>query len=191
VKKLLFLYKEDIIDFSVETGGIDHWDGVQDGNILMTDEGPWFYNLLNETEMLKTAMQTIPVPFPHTNGPASIIGGEHLVILKGSQNSDEAWTFIKWMSQKKSQLIMSREGLIPSNIEAAKALNLQHDSFVFPYLKGLQSSFSRPPVKNWSRIDEVYTQYLNKIFLGDLTIEDGLDLAAEEIDKLLDENKGG
>jgi multiple sugar transport system substrate-binding protein len=190
VEKLFFLYKEKIIDFSMETGGVDNWEDVQNGNILMTDEGPWFYNLLNKTELRSALKRTIPVPFPHKNGPASIIGGENLVILKGSKHPDEAWTFVKWMSGKEPQLIMSRTGLFPTNIEAVKALKVNRDSFIYPYFTGLDSAFHRPPVKNWSRIDEVYTNYLNKIFIGDFTVRDGLDRAAVEIDKLLDDNGG-
>ncbi|HTG68050.1 MAG TPA: extracellular solute-binding protein [Candidatus Udaeobacter sp.] len=185
MERLLVLYKENIIDFSVVTGGGDNWDNVQNGDILMMDEGPWFYSILNEQELNRALKLTIPIPFPHGNGPASIIGGEDLVIPKGSKHPNEAWAFMKWMSGKEAQLIMSRTGLIPTNVDAAKALKVSEDSFIYPYVEALDSSFVRPPVKNWSKIDEVYTHYSEKIFRGEISVKDGLNRAAAEIDKLL------
>ncbi|MGG3622277.1 extracellular solute-binding protein [Bacillus gobiensis] len=188
VEQLLLLYKEKLLVFSLETGGFDNWEGVKDGNILMTDEGPWFYNLLNQTELKRSRNQTNSAQFPQVKRTASIKGGENLVILKGSQKPDEAWTFIKWMSGKEPQLIMSRTGLIPANKKAFHALEVDRNSYVYPYLESLDSAFSRPPVKNWSRIDELYTEYMRKIFQGEMSVKDGLDRVASEIDKLLDDN---
>lgn len=185
VEKLLILYKEKILNFSVETGGIDNWAGVQSGNVIMTDEGPWFYNKMKETELSNAMKLTIPVPFPLGSGPGPIVGGEHLVILKGSKVPNEAWTFVKWMSGKDPQLIMSRTGLLPANLDSVKSLRVSPDSFVYPYLTVLNSTFRYPPVKNWNQIDEVYTLYLHEIFSGEVSVKDGLDRAAAEIDGLL------
>ena len=186
VEQLLLLYKEKIIDFSVVTGGGDNWDGVKEGNILLTDEGPWFYSTLNAEELNKALKLTIPVPFPGNNGPASMVSGEHLVIPNGSKHPDEAWTFLKWMSGKEPQLIMSQTGLVPSNVDAAEALKVSRESFVYPYLEAMDAAFLRvPPVKNWDEVDEVYTRYLKKIFLGEIIVKNGLDRAAAEIDRLL------
>lgn len=183
VEQLAALYKEKLIDLSA--GGGDNWKGVRNGNVLMTNEGPWFYSLLDKPELDKALKLTIPAPFPHAYGPSSIISGEHLVIMKGSKRPNEAWLFMKWMAGKEAQLVMSRTGLIPANMEAAKALTVNRDSFIYPYVKALDHGFLRPPVKNWGKIDEVYSRYLRKILTGELSVKDGLDRAAAEIDLLL------
>ena len=92
---------------------------------------------------------------------------------------------MKWMTGKEAQLVMSRTGLIPTNLEAAKEMNVSGGSYISAYAEGLNSAFLRPPVKNWDKIDEVYTHYLQKIFSGELSVKDGLDRAAAEIDRLL------
>lgn len=191
VEQLIALYKEKIIDLSVVTGGGDNWGGVQNGNILMTDEGPWFYSILNDVEMDQALKLTMPVPFPNGNGPSSIISGENMVIMRGSKQRNEAWAFMKWMTSKEAQLTMSRTGLIPTNVDAEKELTVNKDSFIYPYIVALDHAFLRPPVKNWSKINEVYTLYLRKIFLGELPVKDGLDRAAVEIDILLAESDSG
>lgn len=185
VEELLLLSKEKIIHFSVVTGGGDNWAGVQDGNILMMDEGPWFYSILNDTELSRALNRTIPVPFPRGNGLGSIVSGEHLVILKGSRLPDESWAFLKFMSGKEPQLVMSRTGMIPTNVEAFDALEIGRDSYIHPYQQAMKAAHPLPPVKNWSKIDETYTRYLQEIFLGQWTVKGGLDRAASEIDSLL------
>ncbi|MOA28555.1 hypothetical protein D3C78_1495070 [compost metagenome] len=108
--------------------------------------------------------------------------------MKGSKHPAEAWAFMKWMTGKEAQLIMARAGLIPTNKEAVKALSLDKDFYLYPYVEAMDDTFLRPTVKNWSRIDEVYTLYLYKIFMGELPVKVGLDRAAAEIDKLLEDS---
>ncbi|MNO31302.1 Multiple sugar-binding protein precursor [compost metagenome] len=185
VEKLTGLYKENLIHFSALTLNDDNWSGVRNGSILITDEAPWFYSLLKDSEIKHALNQTLPVPFPMGNGPSSIIGGENLVIMKGSKHPAEAWAFMEWMTGKEAQLIMARAGLIPANTEAAKAMPVSRDSYLYPYVDAMDHSFLRPPVKNWSKIEKVYIEYLHKIFLGECSVRDGLNRAAAEIDKLL------
>ncbi len=186
VEQLTALYRENLIDLPEKAGDGENLEGVKAGNILMTDDGPWFYSLLNKTELDRALKRTIPVPFPQGNGSASIIGGENLVIMKGSKHPNEAWTFMKWMTGKEAQLIMAQTGLIPTNLEAAKAFKVTpNSSYLNPFKEPAENSFQWPPVKNWSKIDEVYTNYLNRIFAGELSAKDGLDRAAAEIDMLL------
>ncbi|WP_340007054.1 extracellular solute-binding protein [Paenibacillus sp. FSL K6-0276] len=188
VEKLVGLYKEDLIHLSTVTLNGDNWREVRNGNMILTDEAPWFYRLLKDSEIKQALQQTVPVPFPKGNGPSSIIGGENLVIMKGSKHPAEAWAFMKWMTGKEAQLTMARAGLIPTNKEAVKALSLDKDFYLYPYVEAMDDTFLRPTVKNWSRIDEVYTLYLHKIFMGELPVKVGLDRAAAEIDKLLEDS---
>ncbi|MNF16953.1 hypothetical protein D3C80_2202190 [compost metagenome] len=62
---------------------------------------------------------------------------------------------------------------------------VSRDSYLYPYVDAMDHSFLRPPVKNWSKIEKVYIEYLHKIFLGECSVRDGLNRAAAEIDKLL------
>ncbi|QWU16771.1 multiple sugar transport system substrate-binding protein [Paenibacillus sophorae] len=185
VEKLADLYKDKLIHLSALTQDRDNWAGVRNGSMLLTDEAPWFFSLLKESDKRQALKQTLSVPFPKRNGTSSIIGGENLVIMKGSRHPVEAWVFMKWMTGLEGQLIMAKAGLIPTNKEAVKALNVSSHSYLYPYVEEVDDSFLRPPVKNWSKIDEMYTVYMNQIFLGHLSAREGLDRAAEEIDKLL------
>lgn len=186
VEELYSLYKDGLIDQSVINGGGDNWEGVKSGHILVTDEGPWFYSVLQGEELERATSSTIAVPFPPTYGPSSILGGEDLVILNGSKNPNQAWEFMKWMVSKEAQVAMSQTGIIPTNLEA-KEIKVKGESFIHPFAEALDHTFLRTPVKNWSRIDEVYTEYMSKIFQGELSVKDGLTEAAAKIDQLLEQ----
>ncbi|CAM4168059.1 extracellular solute-binding protein [Paenibacillus alkaliterrae] len=184
VEELVSLYNDKLIDRTVIKGGADNWEGVKTGNILMTDEGPWFYSVFQGGELERAVRSTIAVPFPAAYGPSSVLGGEDLVILRGSENPIQAWEFMKWMIRKDTQVAMSQTGLIPTNLEA-KEMKANRESFIHPYAVALDQTFLRPPVKAWSRIDEIYAVYMAKIFQGELSVEDGLTQAAGKIDQLL------
>lgn len=188
VELLFNLYKDGIIERSAINGGGNNWEGVRGGNVLMTDEGPWYYSILKGPELVTAIKLTSRTSFPEGTGTFSILGGENLVIMKRSKEPEAAWQFVKWMTAKEAQLMMAQTGLIPTNKEAAKALNVVKDSFIFPYVEALEHPFLRPPVKRWSKIDEIFTQYMRKIFQGDLTAREGLNRAAAEIDLLLTDN---
>jgi multiple sugar transport system substrate-binding protein len=187
VEQLTALYEENLIDLPQDTlGAEENWERIKSGNMLMTDDGPWFYGLLDESEFDRALKLTVPVPFPQNNGPASLIGGENLVIMKGSNRKAEAWTFMKWMTGKKAQLLLlEHTDLIPTNLAAAKASTIPRDSYLYPYREDAKNAILLPLVKNWSKIDGVYTEYMHKIFEGELSVKDGLDRAAAEIDSLL------
>jgi multiple sugar transport system substrate-binding protein len=186
VERLLSLYKEGTLENSILTGNGDIWDGVKSGNILMTDDGPWFYSVFYGEALDKAIQSTTRTPMPYDNGPASIIGGENLVIMKGSKQPEDAWIFVKWLTGVEAQLVMAQTGLIPSNMDAYKALTYQEGSYIQPYVEALDHAFVRPPLKNWTKIDEVYTRYMRNIFQGDLSVQEGLTRAATEIDGLLE-----
>jgi multiple sugar transport system substrate-binding protein len=188
VETLKALYKQNIIDLPEYTDEnfdqIENWDQVMDGNMLMIDEGPWFYYNVSDSELNRALKLTIPVPFPHNDNPASIIGGEHLVMMKGTKRKAEAWAFFKWMTGKEAQLIMTKSGMIPTNLEAAGTFKDMQDPYLSPY-SNTEHSFMWPKVNNWSKIEKVYTSSLSEIFMGNLSVKEGLDKAAAEIDKLL------
>lgn len=185
VEQLKALYQEKLLVLSTKSTTGELWPSVLDGDMLMTDDGPWFYSLLDKDELDQAQRLTIPVVFPHHNESSSIVGGENLVIMKGSKRQAEAWTFMKWMTSKEVQLVMSQTGLIPTNRAAAKSLSFDPNSYLYPYAKGISKRFLWAPVKNWAPIDEVYHSYMKRIIEGKLPVREGLDEAARQIDRLL------
>jgi multiple sugar transport system substrate-binding protein len=61
------------------------------------------------------------------------------------------------------------------------------------YIESIDRTFLRPPVPEWNEINSIYTEYFRLMFSAELSVEEGLKKAAEEIDELLvhreDENE--
>ncbi|PTX61328.1 carbohydrate ABC transporter substrate-binding protein (CUT1 family) [Melghirimyces profundicolus] len=189
VQTMLELFKNGNIDAHFLNEPIDQWNGVLQGQYFMIDEGPWFYSILLNDKQKSSLIHknTVAAPFPVNENKGSVIGGENLVIMKGTRHLQAAWTFIKWMSQTEVQEVMFRTGLIPTNKEAAHSYDQLDQPFIEPYVKGLEQAYLRPPVDNWSKIEKIYRDYLEKILAEEMGVEEGLNKAAKEIDPLLKE----
>lgn len=181
--KLINLYQEGHLNFAD-----DKWNGILDDKYLMIDEGPWFYSVNSNEQIELINESTVAVPFIEYRGRSGIIGGENLVISKGTDHKEEAWLFLKWMTTTEApQTYMAEAGLIPSN----KGIELSdfYDDYPYyqVYLDSLDRGVLRPPLPQWWEIEELYSYYTSRILSGELPIKEGLMEAAYKIDQILNE----
>jgi multiple sugar transport system substrate-binding protein len=171
-------------------GKIDLWrDVASSWKLLMIDEGPWYYSILMNSSDLKIDLlkATLPAPFPTDGEYGSIIGGESLVLTKGSRHKDEAWLFIRWMMRKETQRIMFKAGLIPTNMDAFNDYDagLKSDGYIGPYVEGLEKAFYPPSLPQWDKIGQLYDEAMEDIFVNERNVRDALNEAASAMDMLL------
>ncbi|MFC5528839.1 extracellular solute-binding protein [Cohnella yongneupensis] len=190
VKTLLQLYREGVLNPHLLDDKGDLWKDVySDSRMLMIDEGPWYYSiLLNSTNLDVDLMQaTVPVPFPSLGMYGSVIGGESLVMTKGTKVKEEAWMFIRWMMRKETQATMFKAGLIPTNAEALRAPNVAgaNNPYIEPYLNGLDKAFYRPAIPQWNDIELLYKDAMERIFVEGEDVKKALNEASSAIDALL------
>lgn len=190
VKKLLELHKKKRFAPHILSGNANTWQGVLDGAYFMIDDGPWFYSIHSDDYIKDINERTVAAPFPMSNGKRAILGGENMVISKGSRNPEAAWAFVKWLTEIRPQTYFAETGLIPSN----KNVDLSHFYGDKPYFKtyveSLEEVVVRPPVAHWGKIEEIYIDYFRLIFSETIGVEAGLKEAAEKIDNLLNEKEG-
>ncbi len=191
VQTMLDLYGEGILNPGMLDDSSDLWNDLyKDTNMLMIDEGPWYYSILLNTTTLKVDLleATVPAPFPANGQYGSIIGGESLVITKGTRYPDEAWTFVRFMLQKDTQqTIYDQTGLFPTNMEAfhGDQISLIGDRYMAPYVEGIERAFYRPPLPQWNKIERLYNEALKSIFVDGRDVREALDEAAASMDALL------
>ncbi|WP_199617349.1 extracellular solute-binding protein [Paenibacillus alkalitolerans] len=190
IETLVSLYRDGVINPHLLTGNGDLWTGVHSGRkLFMIDEGPWYYSILLNTKILKVDLlkATQAAPFPSGGVYGSIIGGESLVLTKGSRYKEEAWTFIRWMMRKETQSVMFKAGLIPTNMEAFQEYEIGRTDNVYidAFMKGVEDAFYRPPLPQWNEIERIYEGAMEDIFVGGRNIRETLDEASSKIDALL------
>jgi multiple sugar transport system substrate-binding protein len=189
LQKMVDLFDQKILNPNLLTGKSILWESVLRGDMLMIDDGPWFYSILNNSKDNKyNLLETTEVaPFPGN----SIVGGEDLVILKDTKHLDASWTFLKWMTTKDAQGRMLKTGLIPTNSEVIADVpnEIKANPYIMATIKALDHSFLRPPIAKWESIEGIFMGYLLQIFIKKISVENGLNNAAVEIDHLLESTK--
>ncbi|MDQ6423129.1 extracellular solute-binding protein [Paenibacillus sp. LHD-117] len=175
------------------------WDGILKGQLMMIDDAHWFHTV-NATGPNKELLDDVVIGLFPGSGQAggqgaaaadadgkaatgtSVIGGENLVLFEQSEHKQEAWEFIRWMTSEEPQRIMAETGLIPT-IQGLE--NSVPNPIFKPYLEQLKRAKPRPPVPNWTAIDEEFARMVERIMAGELTVEAATDQAAVQIDGLL------
>jgi multiple sugar transport system substrate-binding protein len=190
METLVNLFNEGIINPHMLTNGGDLWNNVYSSwNMLMIDEGPWYYSVLMNSTSLNVDLlkATHPEPFPFNGEYRSMIGGESLVMTKGTNDKKEAWTFIQWMMRRETQSAMFNGGLIPTNMEAFQGNTSVGtvNRYIEPYIEGIEDGYYRPPLPRWNEIENIYTDTLEDVFLGGTNVKDALDEASILMDKVL------
>jgi multiple sugar transport system substrate-binding protein len=169
-------------------GSVDTWNSILQGQAFMAEDGPWFYSVLSTSYYTVEQLMnvTIPAPFPvDQQGKGSILGGENLVIMKGTEHKEASWTFMNWMTSKDIQLRMFNSGILPANKEVANSSAMLKTPYMKAYVEGLENARLRPPVKSWSRMENIYTKAMEAIIFHEQDIETTLDDAAARMDQLL------
>lgn len=187
VTRLKQLHQKGVLNPKLLYGDVDLWEDILRGDYLMIDAGPWFFSIkLNSPDKAKVEERIEALPFPVTFGKGSVIGGENLVISKGTKHLDAAWTFARWMVRQDTQKLVYEMGLIPTNQSTLDNIDIGEDqTYLKTYLAGLQDAFYRPLNVKWIDIEDIYKEYMARIFEGEIDVEAGLKEAAGKIDDML------
>ncbi|MEH7222281.1 extracellular solute-binding protein [Bacillus sp. JJ1566] len=188
VEELKRWNEEGLVAPTILGGEPGTWDGMQNSEYLMIDDGPWFYSILMAEEGLKfdalndTVRGLIPAG---EAGSRSVIGGENLVVFANSKHPEEAWTFAKWMLTEEPQKIMGKVGMIPTNQTAANDPTFLETPYVKEFVEQLETALPRTPIPTWSEIETVINLNFEKVMRGEMTAEDAMNDAAKQAEAIL------
>ncbi|SEH83461.1 multiple sugar transport system substrate-binding protein [Halobacillus karajensis] len=129
------------------------------------------------------------VPKAEGKDHAPMVGNWIFGIPEGSDNKENALSFIEWASSKEVQTEMTKLGGIPTRTSVLTDGELLKD---YPYLEaveeGLQNAKWRPRTPLYSQVEQIYGTYLNRAVTGDLSAEETLKRAAKDIRSVMEEN---
>ncbi len=139
VQAISFIYdlitKYKVMDPAVvEYGGDEAMANIYNGNAAMTYVGGNdVYNLLFQYPDLKNKIAFVKPPAGFFGKPAAFLSPDNLVVFKGSRHKEAALKWIKFLSEKKSQVIYCSAVGLPSPLKAA----WEDPAFSTPFWKGL------------------------------------------------------
>jgi multiple sugar transport system substrate-binding protein len=162
------------------TGGLPTSDGLATGKYATILDGPWMYPIF-EAAHPEFELEVAAVP-AGPGGSVSVVGGEDVVVFRGSQNKPLALEFTRYLLSEEAQLAFAEIGQMSvlRDLDVVAA-NPNYAMFV----EQLQTAKARPPVPSWPKIDDLLQRRLQAAFQGETSVQEALDLAAEEIDALL------
>eukprot|EP01037_Dinobryon_pediforme_P010931 gene10931-11014_t len=127
--------------------------------------------------------------FAPTPGNKSMIAGGAFFVNKQSKHVKEDFTYVQYLLQKDNQIKMVQQGLCSPLKSAYDAPEVQK----IPYVPALKISLDRAEYMleagpDADLINNVITTYIQKIWNNEISVEDGLKKAKDEIEKGLGKN---
>jgi multiple sugar transport system substrate-binding protein len=161
------------------------------GKVAMYMAGAWFAGTLTgEYPKLKGKWAAAPLP-KGTNGCATTIAGDTLVMLAGSKQQDAAWKWIEFLSSpenmKKWTFGSPTGTTLPPRTSLLNSPQLAEQKpiltgFADQMKCGVANVIANP---KWPKIEESLNEHLGKAMYGDETPEQALDSAASEAKEIL------
>jgi ABC-type glycerol-3-phosphate transport system substrate-binding protein len=182
VQLLYDLYKKNELSKGVlgGTGSTPTDQGLAKGQYATILDGPWMFPIF-ASSFPDFKLQTAPVP-AGPGGSISVVGGEDAVVMKTSKNKPLALEFARYLLSDEAQLAMAKVG----QMSVLKDLDVVSvDKNYAPFVEQLKTAKPRPVVPAWPKIDDLLQKKLQAAFRGETTLQQALDSAAAEIDKLL------
>jgi multiple sugar transport system substrate-binding protein len=130
---------------------------------------------------LRGQIEMVPTPHFKSGKPASVFGGWNLMVSRFSPNVEEAVIFIKYLLSREAQEILFKEGgYIPINQSIYEGKVNERLKF---YERIIASGVHRPFLENYTKISDIIVAFLNKAIKEELTVDQALNNAAENITK--------
>lgn len=133
-------------------------------------------------------------PLPYNKEPATNTGGEQWCIISSDQvKEDAAWEFISYMENDEEALsTIFSSGYVPARKSLAESdfvLSLAETSpAIRASLDSLPSSKMRIASPKYNAASEASAGYLQQVLYDKISVEEGVQLAAEEFESVLNGN---
>ncbi|MBK8033989.1 MAG: extracellular solute-binding protein [Chloroflexi bacterium] len=163
--------------------GLDTWGGYFGGTISSMLEGPWFYPTLEQQYPdFEAAAALMPAG---DGGHISVVGGENIVVMASSQQQAAALEFLRFTQSDEYQLQMSTVGQLTVLSSLLENEYFTDHPYYGVFLDQLQTAKARTPHPAYNEIETVLSDAAQLALRGEMSAQEAMDLAAEEIDALL------
>lgn len=153
-------------------------------------DGPWMFPIA-AAQYPDFQIQTALLPAGE-GGSISVVGGENIVLFANTAADDArreaALAFLRFTQSDEYQLKMSETGqltVIPALLESEY---FKTHPYFGVFLEQLKTARARLPHPNWNNIETLLTDTGQLILRGEMSAQEALDIAVEEVDALLAEN---
>ena len=166
--------------------------GVKDDRIAMFSDGPYYMGILKSAAPEMSGKWKVALhPFKKQAG--SYLGGTGLVIPEKTKNKDAAWKFIEFAMLPENQIgVYKHAGAAPATTDALNSAEVNAPDPYFGgqkafgvFLETMKTAHHFPYVRAWADIDTAFTDAMQKIALGQMSVQEALDEAAKTSEEAL------
>jgi multiple sugar transport system substrate-binding protein len=184
VQLLVDLYKEGQVPDLITgaQGGTETSVGLPKGDYATMLDGPWMFPIF-ESQNPDFQLRTAPVP-AGPGGSISVVGGEDVVMTDSCPSKDEAEQFVRFLLGDEAQTDMAETGQMPVLSGLGSQLT-DIKPYYGVFAEQLKTARPRLPHPEYPKIEEILSTEVQKAFTGDVTVQQALDSAAEQIDSIL------
>jgi multiple sugar transport system substrate-binding protein len=164
---------------------LSDWDMWGHGKLAMYPIGPWAIGPFQDTEFDWDA-----VVHPGGTQKSTFLFANTYAIVEGTQYPEEAWELLKFLTGEEGSKIRQAGGYeIAANVEASK---LFQDPDKKPandqaFLDAVQYAKALPATEKWPEINDTVSKWLEYAERGEMTAEEAMGKACQEVDALLAE----
>jgi multiple sugar transport system substrate-binding protein len=176
------LYDRGCLSPNLLGGGIATDAGHAEGTYAMIIDGPWMVDIY-KNNYPEFEVSFVPVPTGPQGTSSSVVGGENVVVLEGSQNPEAAMKWAAFLLSPEAQQMMAAVGQMPTLASLAGTPMMPEYFAVFQ--EQLKTAQARVPHPKWSDMDNAINNAYQRMLNGQQTPQEALDQAAEEINALL------
>lgn len=124
------------------------------------------------------------IPHPEGKETAAVLGGWSFIVPKDAPNPEETKKFIAFLAQSDNMGFFT--DTFPARVSAMEMERFK-DPILTVFKQMLPYGRTLPPHKNWIPITQAYFDGVQSILVGDAEPQEAMDVAAEEIQALLEQ----
>ena len=131
-------------------------------------------------------MEFTAMPGAKTSGTAEI-GNWLIAIPQASRNKEAAFDFLLWATSREQIKLSATRGNPPTRTSVFKDEELLKKHPAYPaQLRSLENSRPRPRNARWNEIETIFGGFISKANSGQLSAEEAMNQANEEIKKIVE-----
>lgn len=176
------LYDKGCLSPNLLGGGIATDAGHAEGTYAMIIDGPWMVDIY-KSNYPDFEVNFAPIPTGPDGTNSSVVGGEDVVIMEGTQNPEAAMAWMTFLLSEEAQKMMAEVGQMPvlTSLVGDPAM----PAYFGVFQEQLKTAQARVPHPSWSEMDNAINNAYQRILRGEQTVQEALDQAATEIDALI------
>lgn len=149
--------------------------GFANGTFGSFISGPWHTGLVEEAGVTQEQYSLATMPGKDAAPGTSFVGGGDLAVFKDSDNRDEAWKLVKWLSEPEvQQKWYETLGDLPAVKAAWDSGTLAEDPQLQVFGAQLENALAPPAVPTWEEVAAVVDSDVEKAVKGASPVEDAV-----------------